>query len=508
MGAVLPPSCNIGEGFFLLTSGSNLYICSSQNVWTAVTAPPVAGTGSEVQTVNGTFPPNAVPAVDNTGTEVSSGCTASSGSMTCAGGFSGGSGASRIIASEGITPQSPSTGQQTLYIDSADHSLKTIDSGNLVRRYATIDGTETLTNKTMINPSVGSSAVTSSFPNEGLTGTTINMLAKLMGAPSTAILTSTTDSSGVAGIVVGGAGTTGLAAIAVSGQANCIFDGAATAGDYVTISSTVAGACHDSGSTYPRGVQVLGRILSSGSAGGTYGLQLFAPETQGTSVASVPASSFDPLDYSTAWWRDEMTNNYQWYVLTDPGAVVVFGDATFGDSAHPGTFQLQTSTSTGNSAKILLAWSNGAQNMHYPENLPWEMRWIAKPYGLGGSAYDFGFRDSAGANLVKITYDASLGGDWFGESVNSGTALTVDLGVPVSTSAWAILRMRSDGINIYFSVNGSAEKTLCASGCDINGDIGLSNTEIWPYAAATNETATWHAIGIDFFALQISGLTR
>src|ERR1019366_4231840 len=241
MGPVLSTSCNIGEGFFLLTTGSNLYICSSQNVWTTVAAPG-AGTGSPVQTVNGTFPPNAVPTVDNTGTEVSSGCTASSGAMTCAGGFNGGGGATRITATEGVGPLSPSTGQQTLYIDSADHSLKTIDSGSLVRLYATIDGNETLTGKTIINPSAGTSAVTSAFPNEASTGTTANMLAKLTGAPSKAILAATTDVSGIAGIVVSGAGTTGLAAIAISGDANCTFDGATTAGDYVTISSTLPGA--------------------------------------------------------------------------------------------------------------------------------------------------------------------------------------------------------------------------------------------------------------------------
>src|SRR5262249_21603453 len=53
--------------------------------------------------------------------------------------------------------------------------------------------------------------------NAGATGTTVNKLAKLTGAPSTAVIPATTDVSGMAGIVVGGAGTTGNAQIAIDG---------------------------------------------------------------------------------------------------------------------------------------------------------------------------------------------------------------------------------------------------------------------------------------------------
>src|ERR1051326_990429 len=53
-----------------------------------------------------------------------------------------------------------------------------------------------------------------------------------------AVIAATTDTRGVVGIVIGGAGTINNAKIAVAGVASCVFDNATTAGDYVTISSS------------------------------------------------------------------------------------------------------------------------------------------------------------------------------------------------------------------------------------------------------------------------------
>src|SRR5439155_466034 len=91
----------------------------------------------------------------------------------------------------------------------------------------------------------------------------VNKLAKLTGAPSTALITATTDIAGAVGIVVDGAGTSGSAQIARIGTARCIFDGATTAGHYVQISSTTEGDCHDAGATFPTSG---GQVLTSGAA--------------------------------------------------------------------------------------------------------------------------------------------------------------------------------------------------------------------------------------------------
>jgi len=113
--------------------------------------------------------------------------------------------------------------------------------------------------------------------NEGVTGTTQDRLAKLTGAPSTAILAGTSDTSGILGIVVASAGTTGSAQIAIAGRYNCEFDGATTAGNYVVSSSTTAGKCADGGATPPTTRQVIGRVLSTNGASGTYEILLTGP---------------------------------------------------------------------------------------------------------------------------------------------------------------------------------------------------------------------------------------
>src|SRR5439155_14029921 len=99
----------------------------------------------------------------------------------------------------------------------------------------------------------------------------------------------TSDTKGAIGIVVAGAGTSGNAQITRTGTASCVFDGATTAGDYVQISSTTAGDCHDDGAAFPTsGGQILGRVLSTNGAGGTYAMVLYPGELP---IAETPASA-------------------------------------------------------------------------------------------------------------------------------------------------------------------------------------------------------------------------
>lgn len=80
---------------------------------------------------------------------------------------------------------------------------------------------------------------------------------------------STTQTSGVAFGICQYNCTTTNAAVAFAGIAFCAFDGAVTYNDWVTVSSTVAGDCHDAGATPPAtSVTTIGRVLqTSGSAG-------------------------------------------------------------------------------------------------------------------------------------------------------------------------------------------------------------------------------------------------
>lgn len=113
--------------------------------------------------------------------------------------------------------------------------------------------------------------------NASATGTTVNKFAKLTGAPSTAVISSNGDTENAIGVVTAGAGTTGNATITILGQVSCVFDGATTAGNYVTIAAT-GGGCHDAGSTYPVAGAAYGRVLSTNGGAGTYVMELMTPD--------------------------------------------------------------------------------------------------------------------------------------------------------------------------------------------------------------------------------------
>lgn len=151
-------------------------------------------------------------------------------------------------------------------------------TNNIKLNHSTLNGTE----------------LTNLFPNAASTGTTLNKLVSLTGA-GTGVITSAGATGGVIGICTGNTstgasacGTSGSSEIAIQGTYTCIFDGSTTANDYVTISSSVAGDCHDFGATYPVGQQVLGRVLVTAAAG-TRSMVLFGPEMNSSGAKTVQA---------------------------------------------------------------------------------------------------------------------------------------------------------------------------------------------------------------------------
>lgn len=188
---------------------------------------------------------------------------------------------------------------------------------------ATLTGTQTLSNKTLpapiiqnavgatlIQPSIagltlGGVAVATGNPTNfvnftnGAAGTTLNFLTKLvtLGSGVTAVSTATTDTGGVVGIVIGGAGTSGIDLVQRTGQALCTFDGNTTADDYVQISLTVAGNCHDTGlATYPaNGGQIIGRVLTTNVGAGSYLIDLFGPEIRTPAGVNVACTNVTPV---------------------------------------------------------------------------------------------------------------------------------------------------------------------------------------------------------------------
>lgn len=180
-----------------------------------------------------------------------------------------------LRGAERAAPAAPTSGG-AFWFDSSDHDFEYQGTAGVFFK-GVLDNIDS-------TPVTGQNIATSmTLANAASTGTTLNKLVKLTGAPSTGVLAATTDTSGIIGMCFSGCGTTGSAVVQNRGQVFCIFDGATTAGDYVSISSTSAGACHDNGSTLPTSGQILGRVLSTNVGAGTYKMD-FAELTQGSSA--------------------------------------------------------------------------------------------------------------------------------------------------------------------------------------------------------------------------------
>lgn len=180
------------------------------------------------------------------------------------------------------------------------------------------------------NGTGGGGSSTYTVANDGSTGTTANKLAKLTTAnPSAAIITSHTDapSATAIGVVTSGAGTTSNATIQFNGSANCVFDGATTAGHFVGLSTTVDGDCADIGAS-PSTQQIIGTVTSTNASGGTYAVLFVIPVTQALSqptanqIAAANSSGVPGWINSTAAVQTALG-----VTIGSPGAFVVNGGA-------------------------------------------------------------------------------------------------------------------------------------------------------------------------------------
>ena len=405
------------------------------------------------------------------------------------------------------------------------------------------------------SPSLGATPLTSTYTNETSTGTAINKIAKLTGAPSRAILASTTDTGGAIGIVVSGAGTIGNSEIAARGQTACVFDGPTTAGDYVQISGATAGDCHDAGAAYPISGQMLGRVLSTNGASGTYAVQLFDAEVRAASGASSGYSTaqyppgtalaqrstlavtgnlkasddstngrtqiqFDPFgnpgSSSASDW-DEFLNGglssgqqYKlgWSLSAGSGATIT---DIAGLANHPGIVDMGTSATSGGDAVLTNAKNNSPFVLSSITN--WEFQYIVQiPTALTNEKIRAGFGDLRNDNNV-MAFDFNPGADiHWRYCVGSAPSTCVASAITVATTSWYRLRVRSTAAGTaLFSISTdggafSAEVTAC-SGCTVNA--ALPAVALNPELYIDNQnTANDRHLYVDYFAYQFTGLNR
>lgn len=125
---------------------------------------------------------------------------------------------------------------------------------------------------------------TVAYQNDGSTGTTQYTLTKLNSSGNAVIMT-TSDTTGYAGVAILGAGTFGTVCLAQSGLWPLKMDATSTNLHYIQISGTNGGDGHDTGSTSlpVSGGDIAGRVQAASTGSGGFSVvNVFPPEILAT----------------------------------------------------------------------------------------------------------------------------------------------------------------------------------------------------------------------------------
>lgn len=456
VGTIAGSLCQTSGGLVLYESGINCFSTTATSI-TVGTTTIASGTtngliydnagvvGNLATANNGVLITSGggVPSISSTIPAATQANITGTGTLT-----SGATGAGFTIAlttstvSGDLTVTNGGTGLTTL---TSNTIYKGNGTGALAVSALTDNGTNVLTSEPI---DLTSKSVLSEIANASSTGTTVNKLAKLTGAPSTAVIAATTDTSGIIGIVVDGAGTSSNAQIAVKGQASCIFDGATTAGDYVQISGTTAGDCHDTGAaTYPASGQVLGRVLSTNASGGTYNMTLFGAEIQagggGTGITGVTLTAGTGITLGGTCVSStsiSCTINTPWTIsgsniYNNNAGVVGVNTTTFVTGNH---LQVGTDISAGAVLGDVAIYSSGPNS---------GLNIVQSDGSVQSGIFMFSKTDGTGNEAIGVVNNGIAGSETFNVSWSGKTVI----GIGASTNMLDVYGTGSTSINVHDS---------------------------------------------------------
>ncbi|MGH9759050.1 MAG: hypothetical protein ACRD4M_15040 [Candidatus Acidiferrales bacterium] len=186
-------------------------------------------------------------------------------------------------------------------------------------------------------------------PTDSSVGTTQFTLTKI-NSSGNAVIMSTSDANGYAGVCVSNCGKTGTAWIAFAGLVPVTVDGTASIQHYITISSTTGGDGHDTGAaTYPTSGAVIGRVQSGATSGNPAMVDLFDAETIAASGSSGPPNEYNSVT------PNSYTNSTAETTLETTSAIAAGEWATTGRAMYVTASGYCTNTSgAGVTAKINL----------------------------------------------------------------------------------------------------------------------------------------------------------
>jgi hypothetical protein len=165
-------------------------------------------------------------------------------------------------------------------------------------------------------------------PNDGTTGTTLNQTA-IINTSGNAITAGTGNTTVPTYIVIGGAGTTGQANLAMNGSlAPCKMDGTAssTGNFFVINSTTTAGDCHAQSAAPSSGVWVIGYLHDSSTTSGSNALVqvngfVYGGGGGGSTGYPPPRTTFGQYDeFDVATQSSALWGRLQWFCTSSGSA--------------------------------------------------------------------------------------------------------------------------------------------------------------------------------------------
>jgi Chaperone of endosialidase len=311
------------------------------------------------------------------------------------------------------------------------------------------------------------------------TATASHLVTLTTSSPVQAINTTIATTDGVVGIAVGTTAA-GNVQVAVGGQATCAFDGATTAGDFVTISSTTAGDCHDAGVARPASSQSIGRVFSTNASAGTYPVALGLGGTSAGNIPTGTIAAFAGLACPSGWTeytqsRGLFLRGYDNGTGNDPNGNRAVGNVE-ADSvvSHTHTNSTATVYNTGGTGSVTLA-AGSAFAVNIGANIS------------GSATGATGGAETRPRNVV-VMYCQYVGGGIVSSGVTAGgttnfvarwtnattlsTGVIIDNGsvVGVGTSATGSLFNVNGGVSIGSGFVSSAAPT---NGAIIQGNVGI-----------------------------------
>lgn len=542
-GPSLPATCSQGEFFFHTAGAANrrLYACATANTWeqtayqhgTAAQIPAGCGAGQIFFATDASAGTNLYfcTTAGNPGT-----WTRMSGGVASVFGRNG-----DVAAANGDYSFSQISG--TLPVSAI---ADTTGTGAVVLADAPTLTTPSFSGAIGSNFNIGTKAVLYEIANESTTGTNMNLLAKLTGAPAAAVTIATSDTSGIAGVCLANCGMSGNAQLAQSGQAACQFDGGTTAGNYVQPSSLAAGNCHDLGPASPSSGQVIGRVLTTNASAGIYPIRMFSSGIEGGAGGGGGAGGASTLaSYTTVnsetsglqnsrQWRDGTSTKFNTSTvgkiavdqnIFDRSVYTVIEEWTSGvttsgglgsmnwkfsnniasptvtyspsENQHPGILKCASSAVNADACDVY----QGAGLYGISQIAGWKFQALVRIGSTTQGRYYFGL--IGGGDYIWAMYDSTASTKWrlLTRDGGAGQSSTTDSTI-TATTGWHLLQleMTTPG-TVRFSVDG---ETAIAS----SSNLPQATTILSIYHRVLNNTAASNYMEIDWTAFQMTGLTR